>query len=378
MNNAARDGNLAKIRGRYRLAGRKYKKLILDEFCKTWGCHRKHAIRLLRANETDESQHRGARPKYSAEVIHVLEDIWHATNRVCSKLLKAALPAWMPYYRKTHGVSTDIVEKVLSVSPATIDRLLKPTRKIYGSRGRCGTRPGTWLKHQIPIKTDHSDVDRPGYVQVDTVAHCGQSLDGDFVWTLNLTDVFSGWTESRAVWNKGYDGVFKAIKEIEDELPFPIIGFHSDNGGEFINQHLHRYISSHQPSIAFTRSRPSHKNDNPHVEQKNWSRVRQLLGYQRIEDIALIPTINLLYRGNSLLANFFTPTLKLEKKSKIGSRYVRTYERLPKTPYQRLMDSPHLFEIQKTHATEVFCNINPFSLKKLVDSRQKAILNALR
>jgi hypothetical protein len=369
---------LAGITERYRKAGRKYKKLILDEFCGAWGYHRKHAIRLLRESPSQGKSKRGAQRKYDADVIHVVEEIWLATNRLCSKLLKAALPTWLPHYQKIHPVSSEVAEKVLSISPATIDRLLKTTRRVQGGRGLCGTRPGTWLKHQIPIKTDHSEVDKPGFLQADTVAHGGDSVEGDFVWTLTLTDVFSGWTENRAVWNKGYEGIRQALQEIEDELPFLVLGFHSDNGGEFLNHHLYRYLRERDRPIAFTRGRPSHKNDNPHAEQKNWHRVRQLLGYQRIEDASLIPTINLLYRSCSLFSHFFCPTLKLQKKSKIGSRYIRTYEKNPQTPYQRLMDSPHLFEPQKTHLAVLFSNLNPFALKKLIDHNQNAILNALR
>jgi hypothetical protein len=210
------------------------------------------------------------------------------------------------------------------------------------------------------------------------VAHGGDSVEGSFVWTLTLTDVFSGWTENRAVWNKGYEGIKQALQEIENELPFTLLGFHSDNGGEFLNHHLFHYLSERKSPITFTRGRPSHKNDNPYAEQKNWFRVRQILGYQRIEDESLIPTINLLYRSCSLYSHFFCPSQKLLIKEKIGSRYTRKYEKLPQTPYQRLMDSPHLLEHQKTHLTEVLCNLNPFSLKKLIDHNQQSILNRLR
>jgi len=378
MSYETKDEYLAATAKRYPKAGRKYKSRILDEFCNVWGCHRKHAIRLLNGIQPQPHGTRGARPKYGPDVVHILETIWLATNRLCSKLLKAALPIWMPYYRKAHRIKPSVIERVLEVSPATIDRLLKPSRRIYGGHGRCGTRPGTWLKHQVPIKTDHSDVDRPGFLQADTVAHCGNSLEGDLVWTLTLTDVFSGWTENRAVWNKGYEGIRQAIQEIENELPFFVIGFHSDNGGEFLNNHLFRYLSERKSPIVFTRGRPSHKNDNPYAEQKNWSRVRQVLGNQRIEDASLIPTINLLYRASSLFGNFFCPTQKLQEKTKLGSRYTRIYEKVPQAPYQRLMDSQHLLEPQKSHLAEVRCNLNPFSLKKLIDHHQTFVLNALR
>jgi hypothetical protein len=378
MVNESRQEYLAAITTRYRTANRKYKKLILDEFCRICGYHRKYAIRLLKNPPPQTPRSRGAKPKYGAEVVHVLEEIWLSTNRLCSKLLKAALPAWLPYYRKTHRLSHEVATNVLSISPATIDRLLKPTRRIHGGRGLCGTRPGTWLKHQVPIKTDHSDVDKPGFMQADTVAHGGDSMEGDFVWTLTLTDIFSGWTETRAVWNKGYENIRQALQEMENQMPFSLLGFHSDNGGEFLNHHLHRFLLQRERPLAFTRGRPSHKNDNPHVEQKNWSRVRQILGYQRIDNPDLIPVINQLYRSTSLSGNFFYPTMKLLSKSKVGSRYTRTYEKLPQTPYDRLMASPHVYELQKTHLTEVFCNLNPFSLKKSIDHHQKLVFSALR
>lgn len=378
MINGTKADYLAAITDRYREARRKYKHLILDEFCRVCGHHRKHAIRLLNASQPRAHSTRGARPEYDAAVVHILEEIWGATNRLCSKLLKAALPTWLPYYRKDHSVLPEVAEKVLKISPATIDRLLKPTRRVYGGRGRCGTRPGTWLKHQVPIQTDHSEVDRPGFLHADTVAHGGDSMEGNFVWTLTLTDVFSGWTENRAVWNKGYEGIRQALQEIETELPFFLLGFHSDNGGEFLNHHLFRYLSEWERPVAFTRGRPSHKNDNPYAEQKNWHRVRQILGYQRIEEPSLIPTINILYRSCSLLSHFFCPTQKLLKKSKIGSRYTRTYEKIPQTPYQRLMDSPHLFEPQKIHLGVLAAHLNPFALKKLIDHHQRTVLKTLR
>lgn len=378
MINESKDEYLARARTRYRGACRRYKKLILDEFCRVCGCHRKHAIRLFGQSPSPVPTRRGARRKYDDDVVHILEEMWLATNRLCSKLLKAALPTWLPHYLKSHRVRHEVAENVLNVSPATIDRLLKPTRRVHGGRGLCGTRPGAWLKQQVPIKTDHGDVDKPGFLQADTVAHGGDSVEGDFVWTLTLTDVFSGWTENRAVWNKGYEGIRQAISQVESELPFFILGFHSDNGSEFLNHHIHRYLIDRKNPITFTRGRPSHKNDNPHAEQKNGNRVRLLLGYQRIDDNSLVPTINHLYRASSLFSNFFCPTLKLQKKSKIGSRYVRIYEKIPQTPYQRLMDSPHLFEIQKTHLGVRFANLDPFALKKLLDHHQRAVLNALR
>jgi len=183
-------------------------------------------------------------------------------------------------------------------------------------------------------------------MQADTVAHGGLSMEGDFVYSLTFTDIFSGWTENRATWNKGADGVLSQIEDIEQELPFVIRRFHSDNGSEFMNHHLYRYYAKRSEPVSMTRGRPHHGNDSAHVEQKNWSHVRLLLGYQRIEDQKLIPTINDLYRVWALFNNFFCPNLKLVEKMKVGSRYQKKYD-IPKTPYQRLMESEHLMNFRK-------------------------------
>ena len=288
------------------------------------------------------------------------------------------LPNWLPFYEQQYG-RLDLLtrENLLRISKNSIDRLLRPTRKRYGARGRSGTRPGTQLLHQIPIKMSHWDIKEPGFMQADTVAHGGSSMEGSFVWSLTFTDICSGWTENRATWNKGSDGVVTQLQDIEQHLPFAVKGFHSDNGSEFLNHHLYRYYTKRRAPISVTRGRPRHGNDQAHVEQKNWTHVRLLLGFQRIEDQDLIPKINELYRAWALFNNFFCANLKLVQKTKVGSRYKKKYDD-PKTPYQRLMDSEHLNEALKTHLTEVYCNLNPFNLKKQIDHKQRQILNALR
>jgi hypothetical protein len=288
------------------------------------------------------------------------------------------LPSWLPFYEQRYGrLGEAIRTNLLRISKNTIDRLLRPTRKRYGGRGRTGTRPGTQLLHQIPIKTTHWDISEPGFMQADTVAHGGTTMEGDFVWSLTFTDIFSGWTENRATWNKGAHGVISQLQDIEEGLPFLIQGFHSDNGSEFLNHHLYRYYAKRKIPVLLTRGRPHHGNDSAHVEQKNWSHVRLLLGYQRIEDPDLVPKINELYRAWALFNNFFCTNLKLVEKTKVGSRYRRKYDD-PKTPYQRLMASEHINEAQKTYLTEMYCSLNPFKLKRSIDYKQRQILNALR
>jgi len=368
---------LEQIRNRYQRAGRRYKTQILYEFCANCGYHRKHAIRLLNRPVSSHHARPGPAPHYTAEIRAILKYFWLTTNRLCSKLLKAAIPLWLPYYPHPEALTPEMREQLHRISPATMDRVLRPVRKQYGSHGLAGTRPGHCLKLQVPIRTTHHDVVCPGFIQADSVAHGGNSVEGDFVWSITLTDVFSQWTETRAVWNKGYSDIAHAIADIEAHLPFPILGFHVDNGGEFLNHHLWKYFRDRQPLVQFTRTRPDHKDDNAYVEQRNWTHVRQLLGYQRIDNPDLLPVINRLYETWNLWRNLFCPTLKLLSKEKIGSRYVRRYA-TPRTPAQRLIDSPEINEALKTHLTEKLTNISPVSQKKFIDYHQHLVLSNLR
>lgn len=363
MGNETKQECLDKTRKRYKKAGRKGKKVILDEFCATWDYNRKYAIDLLNREDSKRESPRGRPARYGKKEHIVLERIWLIATRPCSRRLKYMLPTWLPFYEQQYGrLDPATRDNLLHISKNSIDRLLKPTRKRYGVHGRSGTRPGTQLLHQIPIKMSHWDVSEPGFMQADTVAHGGSSLEGDFVWSLTFTDICSGWTENRATWNKGSHGVVTQLHDIEEHLPFAIQGFHSDNGSEFLNHHIYHYYTKRKNPISLTRGRPRHGNDQAHVEQKNWTHVRLLLGFQRIEDQDLIPKINELYRAWALFNNFFCTNLKIIEKTKVGSRYKKKYDN-PKTPYQRLMDSEHINEAQKTHLTEVYCNLNPFKLK---------------
>lgn len=369
---------LESIRLRYETAGREHKKRILDEFCVICGHHRKHAIRLLNAPVGKQRRRPGRPPVCGEAERKAIETIWLAANRPCAFRLKETLIDWLPSYEKGYArLTPEARERLLKVSHRTLDRILTPVRRVHGSRGKCGTRLGTGVREEIPIRIEHADVTEPGTVAADTVAHCGTSMEGDFVWSLTLTDIFSGWTENRAVWNKGYSGVYDAIVSIQELLPFTLSGFHSDNGGEFLNHHLIAYFQKVTPPVRQTRGRPHHKNDNPHVEQKNFTHVRLLLGYQRIENQGLVCCINELYYAWSLFNNYFSTTIKLVDKQKVGSRYIKKYD-TPKTPYRRLMDSPAIPELAKTHLTEVFTNLNPFRLKRLIDQQQREILRNLR
>jgi len=370
MGKNERQAYLQAIRSRYRRATRQAKGIILNEFCAVCGYHRKYAIKQLnRSRRKRQCGHPGRPATYvSAVLLAALKRIWFATDQMCSKKLKVALPLWLPFYDTAYEpLYPEIKGQLLSMSPATIDRLLKPVRAKAGRKGLCGTRPGSLLKNQIPIRTHHWEITQPGFMEADTVAHCGDSLAGNFVWSLTLTDILTTWTEIRATWNKGAVGVCDQIQAIESQLPFALQGFDCDNGSEFLNFHLLRYFSNHPKEIAFTRSRPYKKNDNAHVEQKNWTHVRHLFGYDRIEKVELVPLMNDLYANEwSLYQNHFCPGMKLIEKQRMNSRYQKRYD-APKTPYQRLLDSPCIDEDTKNRLRDTHQDLDPFILKQGIE-----------
>lgn len=366
-------------RYRYRRGNRALKKRILDDFCETYGYHRKAAARLLRQPPISDKKPKrpGKKKIYEPSILlEPLKKIWLATDQMCGKRLKHALPLWLPHYHKHHGEALDAVtSQLLTISAATIDRLLKPIKARYG-KGLSGTKPGSLLKKHIPINTNQWDTNKVGFMEADTVAHCGTSLMGDFVWSITLTDIFSGWTEMRATWNKGAAGVMEGIQDIEEHLPFIIKGFDCDNGSEFLNWHLVRYFTDRptkQQSIQFTRSRPYHSDDNAHVEQKNWTHVRQVFGYHRFDNPKLVQLMNDLYANEiSLLFNFFYPCIKLVDKVRIKSSIKKKYDKA-QTPYQRLMTSSCLTIEQKKALQDKFITLDPFDLQKTIQKKLKLL-----
>ena len=379
MSRKSKQEYLRSIRDRYRRVGRRFKSKILDEFCAVCGYSRKYAIQLLNRPPGARRKRGGPKPQYGAAVLTPLKAIWLLSEQMCSKRLKAALPIWLPFYEQAHGaLAPALRKKVLQISPAAMDRLLQPVRARYPGKGRSGTRCGPQaLKHKIPIRTDNWDIDRPGFLEADTVAHCGDSLAGDFVWSLTLTDIFSQWTENRAVWNKGAQAVVERVREVEATLPFTLLGFDVDNGSEFLTWHLWRHFLDRPAPVDLRRSRPYKKNDQAYVEQKNWTHVRQLLGYDRIERAAVLPLINELYRTWGQLHNFFCPTLKLLSKTRVGSKTVRKYGP-PQTPYHRLLNCPHLSAAQKEQLRAGFQSLNPLQLKTQLETQLKALFRRLR
>jgi len=379
MGKNERRAYLEAVKERYQKANRKGKAAILDEFCQVCAYNRKYAIRLLNRQRKRPKRRPGRKPVYrSPEFLRALKRIWLVTDQMCSKRLVATIPLWLPFYEQAYEKLSDKTQnQLLSISAATIDRVLAPTRSLTRRRGLGGTKPGSLLRNQIPIRTHNWDISQPGFVEADTVAHCGDSLAGDFIWSLTLTDIHTGWTECRAMWNNGATGVIKQIKNIQAGLPFELKGFDCDNGSEFLNHHLLRYFTDHKPRIKFTRSRPYKKNDNAHVEQKNWSHVRQLLGYDRLDNPKLVELINRLYTNQwSQIQNHFCPTLKLLEKKRINSKYKKKYE-IPRTTYQRIIESPYISEESKCNLRIQNQSLDPFKLKRQIERQLKDIFKTV-
>ena len=381
MSLSAKREALARIHGRYERAGRPHKSRILEEFCETCGYHRKAALRLLnRPLRTTPPKRSGPKRTYDPlEVLPVLKALWLASDQLCSKLLKAALPEWLGHFeRQSKPLPEAFRKQLLKISPAQIDRLLRPSRVQHPRKGISTTRPGTLLRHEVPTRGGPPDTTRPGSVEADTVAHCDDSTEGDYVNSLTFTELYSGWTENRAVWNKSAQSVLTQLKELEQVVPFAMKDFHTDNGGEFLNWALHRHLTGRSVPTPWTRSRAYRKNDNAHCEQKNWTHVRQLFGHDRFGHAELVPLMNDLYaREWSQFTNHFKPTFKLWKREKKNGRTKRIYEEKPQTPYQRLLESAEIPEATKTKLRAEHTALDPFALKKSIEVKLKKFFTAL-
>jgi hypothetical protein len=357
---------------RYHQATKREKKRILDEFCQTYGCHRKHAIRLMNGPIPSpvRPQRRG-KCQYSDSTIALIKTIWKEAGYPWSVLLKQILRDWLPWIRKRFHPTPEQERQMLSISTAQIDRRLagekrRLRRRIYGK-----TKHGALLKHQIPIKTDCWDVDRPGFLEIDLVSHSGDCAEGLFAQTLNITDIHTAWDEAVTILGKSQQAVRPALEIVEAALPFPLLGVDSDNGGEFINDHLHRHFQDRH--IQFTRGRPYKKDDNAHIEQKNWTHVRKLYGYVRYDTPEAVAAMNDLNRNElRLFQNFFQPSVKLKEKVRKGSRLTRRYDQ-PRTPWQRVLESPHQDPRKVVAYQSLFNTLNPFELLAAIDQKLERI-----
>ena len=371
------DKYLAQLKSRYRKASKKERSAILDEFVKTTGYHRKHAIAVLngRRERVKGPIRRPRRRVYGPEEADALAILSTLFDHVCSKLLRAAMDVELPRLYETGvlQVSSECYEKLLRVSPSTMDRLRVGSRRSPGKR-RGFTKPGTLLKDRIPIRTwaDWTE-DRPGFCEMDLVDHSGGRIirGADHAWTLCFTDVKTSWTECVAVRNKAQVHVFAAIKQARQRLPFPLLGVDSDNGSEFINDQLYRYCI--QEKITFTRGRAGRKNDNAYVEQKNWSVVRRTVGYHRYDVPQQLELLNTLYALLHLYRNFFLPVMKLKEKVRTGSKVKRIYDD-PQTPYARVLADPHVAETFKAELREAYCHLDLIYLRTRISQLQQQLL----
>lgn len=372
MSQKAKKEYLEEIRKRYKLVDKNEKNKILDEFCTVCGYNRKYAIRLINGKQKRVKRKPG-RPKiYDNEnIMDFLKHLWKATNLICSTRLKAAIPNWLPYYKGRLTLDErGLIEKI---SARTIDRLLHKVKSKYKKLGLSTTKPGSLLKKQIPVKTRQWDETRPGFIEADTVAHCGTSVSGQFVYSVQIVDIATGWGEARAVWGKGQTGVFNALKSIEEALPFRVLGFDSDNGGEFINKYLLAYFTKRK--VQFTRSREYEPNDNSHIEQKNWTNIRQYLGYSRFDNPKIVLLLNDLFQNEwTLFFNFFLPSVKLIDKRRDGSRIIKVHDK-PLTPFQRLIESDKAKPAVIKQLKHIRASLDPFLLHKVISTKIKNILS---
>ena len=359
---------------RYQKAPKALKETILDEFCRVCGYHRKYAIRKLSGPppKAKPSSPRRRRPfHYSPELIGILQAVWETAGYPWSVRLVALVADWMPWIKKRFTLSAELERQLRQISARQIDRRLGPRKLRLKKRLYGRTKPGTLLKHQIPIKTDNWDVKVPGFTEVDTVSHSGNNAEGLFAYTVNQTDILTTWVESRAVLGKGEAGVVGALDAMAQALPFALKGLDSDNGSEFINWHLVRYCKGH--NIQPFRSRPYKKDDNAHIEQKNWTHVRKLVGWDRYDTPAAVAALNDLYQNElRLYLNLFLPSVKLKGKKRVGSKLIRRYE-TPKTPFQRVLDAGSGDPKKIAALQQLRSTLDPFNLSNAIERKIERI-----
>ncbi len=358
------------VRPRYLKATKIEKQKMLDEFTAATGYHRKHAIRVLK-NQSQVQNHLNRKTKtyktlYRGEVVQVLEQIWEIYGHICSKRLQPFLPEAIKVLERCKEIefSNDTKELLLKISSASIDRCLRPVR-IKTPHGLSTTKPGSLLKNLIPVRTfTEWDAEQPGFMEIDLVAHCGNTTEGQYLNTLTCTDISTGWTDVTALPRRSKEAVSQAIHRMRQRLPFPLLGIDSDNGSEFINDLLYGYCLDEK--ITFTRSRPYKKNDQAHVEQKNWSVVRHTVGYDRWETDQEFAILESIYADLRLYINFFQPSFKLIAKERIGNKTIKRYD-TAKTPYQRVLERKDISLESKARLMNLYVQLNPAELRRSID-----------
>ncbi len=378
MSKKSKDDLVKAIHPRYLQANKPEKGRILDEFVAATGCHRKHAIRRLRQGIPEcRRERRGRKRTYTGDVVGHLARIWKICGHICGKRLQPFLPEMVAVLERHEELVIDAESKalLLQMSAATIDRLLARFRQ-QKRRGLSTTKPGTLLKDAIPVRTfaDWDDA-KPGFVEMDLVAHCGVSTHGQYLQTLTATDITTGWTECLALKHRSQRNVSAAIKLLRERLPFPLLGIDSDNDGVFINETLFRYCENER--VTFTRCRPYKKNDQAHVEQKNWSVARKTIGYKRYESETALTLMESIYADLRLYVNFFQPVQKLVSKRRNGSKVQKRYDQA-RTPHQRVVDSPDVTSKDKLRLQVTYLALNPVQLRDRIDANLEQLWRQLR
>ena len=366
---------LKKLRRRYERAGAEHKRKLLDQAQELLGYHREAAIRSLRQPAVERGPRiiTGRPVEYEPSLLgRWLRPIWRATDYACGRRLVAMLPEWIPAYEQhERRLPGEVREKLLLASGRTLDRLLEPLR-VPGT-GRSLTRPGSLLRQQIPIRGSVWEEGKAGWLEVDTVALCGGSVAGEFVWMVDGVDYATTWVEVRAMWGRGQAGTLNALRDVEASLPFSLLGLDSDNGGEFLNYHVLNWLQKRRRPVFMTRSRPYKKDDNAHVEQKNWTHIRQCFGYERHDNPEVVEPMNALVKGAyGQLLNYFHASLKLKRKERKAGKVQRIYG-AAQTPLARVLASAQVTAQTKQRLRQHKASLNPFALKEAVDRSLKEI-----
>ena len=359
---------LAKLRERYEVAGRAERSRLLSEAVAMTGYHRKAVIRHLRRRRAGPRRRRGRPRQYGPATVRALRAVWTAAGYPWAVRLKALLPLWLPRLRPS--VSTAVARQLGRISPRQIDRLLAAEKRHVRRRLYGRTKPGTLLKHHVALRTDRWNVTVPGFTEVDLVAHSGDRATGDFAHTVNQTDIVTTWVESAAVLGKSQVRVQQALEAVRQRLPFRLVGIDTDNGSEFLNAHLLKYCRG--LDIQFTRGRPYKKDDNAHIEQKNWTHVRKLVGYERYDTDAAVAALNVLYQDVRLLQNLFLPTVKLVAKERVGARTRRRYD-TPRTPLDRVRTCPQADRARVAALRALQRRLDPFALAARIDRQLERV-----
>lgn len=370
---------------RYLKANKKEKTKILDEFCANTKFHRKHAVRIFRTdydyNRVEKRGHKKRKKIYSDEFILLCIKIWETLDYPCGVRLQPSLVP-MAKVLKRHNelrgfnLTSELWKQLDCISATTLDRRLKREREVrHLKRNRGTTKHGSLLKSSVPIRITDWDRDELGFMEMDTVAHNGGDPSGEHIYSLDLVEISTGWSEQIAVLGRGETGMVRAIDEVKKELPFEVLGFDSDTGSEFVNWHFVRYCQKNKH--YFTRSRPAMKNDNAYVEEKNDTHIRRWLGYRRYETREQLKLINNLYRQElRLFNNFFRPVMKIKEKIKVNNSICKKKYDQAKTPYQRLLDSGKISKEKQKELNKIYLSLNPVQLKKRIDKKIKQILNS--